>query len=92
MRDDRKNLTLTEAEVAVMQQHAAELGVSVSSLGREWLFDFIENGTDFAKPKQRRIQILAESEILTQAEVIARRDYDATLTDIIRRKIQLLRE
>lgn len=92
MRDARKNLDLTAAEQAVMKEHAAELGVSLSSLGREWFIDFIENGTDYVKPKLTRVQVLAESEILTQAEAIARRDYDASLTDIIRRKIQLLRE
>lgn len=92
MRDTRKNLNLTTAETAAMQQHAAELGVSVSSLGREWFIDFIENGSDYVKPTLQRVQVLAESEILTQAETIAARDYDATLTDIIRRKIQLLRE
>lgn len=92
MRDDRKNLNLTETETAVMRDHAAELGVSISSLGREWLFDFIENGSDFVKPKLHRVQVLAESEVLAQAEAIAKRDYDATLTDIIRRKIQSLRE
>lgn len=92
MRDDRKNLNLTEAETTVMREHALELGVSVSSLGREWFIDFIENGSDYVKPKLQRVQVLAESEILAQAEAIAKRDYDANLTDIIRRKIQTLRE
>lgn len=92
MRDTRKNLSMSSAELAVLQEHAAELGVSTSSLGREWIFEFIETGSDYVKPTPARLQVLVESDVIAQAEAIAKRDYGTSLTEIIRHKIRSLRE
>lgn len=93
MRTARLHLRLTDSELATMEAHAAELGTSLSSLGHEWMQEFVANGTDLkpAPAREQRVQILIEPDDLVQAKRIAK-TYNLDLQDVLRHYIEQLRQ
>lgn len=88
----RRMLKLTPTEAAEMQTHAATVGASMSGLGRAWIEDFLENGSDIPKSTEdpERVQILVDRDTLKLAIAKARDEYGVDLSQILRHKIAQL--
>lgn len=88
----RRMLKLTPAEAVEMKAHAATVGASMSGLGRAWIEDFLENGSDIPEATEERIEILVDRDILKRAMAKARDEYGVDLSQILRHKIASLRQ
>lgn len=90
----RRMLKLTPEEAKAMQDFADTLRVSVSGVGRAWIEDFVEHGSDLPKnaTDHERVQILVDRDVLTTAMAKARDEYGVDLSQILRHKIASLRQ
>lgn len=82
----RKSFHISKSDIALI----AEQG-HVSEVGRGWIEDFLENGTDYIAPEMGKMQVVIDPEVVAAAERKARAEYGVGLTEIIRHKIAALR-
>ncbi|QUE25365.1 hypothetical protein SEA_FIZZLES_71 [Microbacterium phage Fizzles] len=85
----RKEIKTTLAESNRMRELASAQGLKVSALGRQWIEDFVKNGSSFvATPEGKTsVQILLDPQLLVAAERKAQEEYGVPLSDIIRHNI-----
>ncbi|UDL15449.1 hypothetical protein SEA_PEPE25_74 [Microbacterium phage Pepe25] len=84
---NRKRISLTEAEQARAKEFAAFEGAKLSGLFREWILNFLKNGSDYVAPTMVETQIVIDPAIADAAEKKAREEYGCSLRDIIRFEI-----
>lgn len=80
----RKQVDLPESELTLVQKLAETTGVSVSAVGREWIDNFLEHGSNYKPEPTRKMQIIVDRERVAKAEAKARDEYGCSLRDIIR--------
>lgn len=85
----RKQIRLTRSERATLKAYAARQGMSTAQVVRDWLDDFVKNGSDIERNVVASFRL--EPELLAAAEKKAREEYDIPVGDIIHHEIARLR-
>lgn len=84
-----KQFRLPAADAQQMREFAAIAGGSVSETGREWITNFLENGSDLVVTKDPgvKVQVFVDGDIAAAAERKAREEYGCSLRDVILHEI-----
>lgn len=83
----RKQINLPQSERRTLRDFAHISGASESSVGREWIENFLANGSDYKPDPDDKVQIIIDRETAEAAERKAREEYGVGLREIIRFEI-----
>lgn len=82
-----KQLRIPQEEIDKAAAFAALNDQALSSLGRSWIEDFVEHGSDYVAPAMGKMHIVADPELIAKAEAKAREEHGCSLREIIRYEI-----